>query len=235
MSRDDLKMVEKIDLPDWTYDGEKGPETWSSYFDEETTGDYQSPIDIIATVASAHRPIVFRYKPSSLAISNNGRTITSHYDSNNIMGAFGWRYELKEMHFHWPSEHTIKGKGFPAELHLLHVTEEEILGVVAIFIEEGEANPEIDKILNALPVEVGTKVKLVGKKIDAMGLLPEQVPYYAYDGSLTTPPCTEPVKWFVFKEPITASAAQIEALKGAFASNCRAQQPTNGRNIYVFG
>lgn len=67
--------------------------------------------------------------------------------------------------------------------------------------------------------------------LDVAALLPESLEHLAYEGSLTTPPCTEKVQWIVFTSPVQLSAEQLADLDAAHPHNTRPTQPLGDRSI----
>jgi carbonic anhydrase len=143
----------------------------------------------------------------------------------------GVAYSLAQFHFHAPSEHTVEGRHFPVEVHFVHVNEAGELAVAGAFFEEGEHNEAFAPIFADLPTGEGEVRDLEGLELDLDSLVPVGSPYYRYLGSLTTPPCSEGVEWFVRTEPLSLSAGQIAEFKAIFDGNRRPTQPLNGRNV----
>jgi carbonic anhydrase len=140
-------------------------------------------------------------------------------------------YQLLQGHFHSPSEHTVNGESFAMEIHLVHSTEEGRLAVVGVMVEEGEEDPMLNRIWSFMPEQVGEMTESPLTVFEA-GVLPPTRNYFAYAGSLTTPPCTEGIKWIVLRDPLTASAEQIARFKERVgASTNRPTQPQNARMI----
>ena len=140
-------------------------------------------------------------------------------------------YELKQFHFHTPSEHTLDGMHFPMEMHLVHASESGELAVYGVFFLRGEHNPMFDPIVQNLPAGPGDEVHVEGVAVDLADMLPETADCYSYSGSLTTPPCSEGVSWFVAMDPIEMSAEQIEAFTCRLRQNNRPPQPLNDRVV----
>jgi carbonic anhydrase len=173
---------------------------------------------------------VFHYQPSKVNIINNGHTIQVNYDPGSYIEIDGVRYDLQQFHFHAPSEHTINGKLAEAELHLVHKSADGKLAVVGILIEVGAENPAFKSTWDNLPVAKGP-VQQLSMEVNAAAMLPAVQETYRYEGSLTTPPCTEGVKWNVMVEPIEMSEAQLAAFTHIFEGNNRPVQPLEGRTL----
>ncbi len=219
--------------PHWTYEGEHGPEHWgnmSEEFKNCSEGKQQSPIDISGNENADLPDIEFSYKPSQLNILNNGHTVQVSYDNGSFIKVDGEDYQLVQFHFHTPSEHTIGGKTFGNELHLVHKSGKGELAVVGVLIEKGKENPAYKEIWANLPKKADEK-KEVKATINADELLPVTRSFYRYSGSLTTPPCSENVKWIVLKTPVQMSEAQIKKIESIMKHNNRPVQPINERKV----
>nr|VFJ86257.1 MAG: carbonic anhydrase [Candidatus Kentron sp. LFY]VFJ92668.1 MAG: carbonic anhydrase [Candidatus Kentron sp. LFY] len=240
----------------WGYEGPRGPEHWGNLSEKFIlckTGEIQSPIDIKGPFKKTGAPSIdIRYKPtSSLEMIDDGHTIKEIYGPGSLMsdddltikeayeaGSFlvidGKPYQLLQFHFHGPSEHKIKGKSAAMEVHLVHQSTDKELAVVGILIEEGKEHKALNKIWKRMPEDVGEKVIITGKKavFDATSLLPREKAFFHYVGSLTTPPCSEGVRWFVMKDAIEFSKGQIEKFKRVIGEDARPIQPRQGRPVF---
>ena len=217
----------------WTYRGEEGPEHWGTLakdFALCSIGTKQSPIDIARPSPKDLSNIVFHYQPSRTAIVNNGHTIQVSYDAGNSIEVDGARYELVQFHFHAPSEHTIDGKPADAEVHLVHQSATGQLAVVGVLIDKGGENAALKPVLDKLPAHEGP-AQPIDAAINTEELLPMQRTTFRYEGSLTTPPCTEGVTWLVMTQPIHMSANQLGALADLLHGNNRPVQPLNQRSV----
>ncbi len=216
----------------WTYEGEEGPAHWGELnpdFALCSDGKSQSPVDLADSTGQDLSNIVFHYQPSKVNIIHNGHTIQVNYDPGSYIEVDGARYDLLQFHFHAPSEHSFKGKLASAELHLVHKNAEGKLAVVGVLIEEDGQNSAIQPVWDHLPTESGP-AQTFDAQVDASQLLPAVQTTYRYDGSLTTPPCSEGVEWMVMTEPITFSTQQVVAFVQIFPRhNNRPPQPLNGR------
>jgi carbonic anhydrase len=229
--KDTTHSTEKKDH--WSYAGDTGPEYWSEIIHgSQCNGKAQSPIDFSGDMLDKdYVALNLDYKLDSiLDITNNGHTV----QVNIPWGKFnynGKEYNLVQFHFHSHSEHSLNGEYFPLEAHLVHVTADNEIAVIGIWYKEGAENPVLAKIYDKVPEKAGETVHSV-ITIDLNNMLPVDHSYYHYVGSLTTPPCTEGVEWFVMKTPREASKEQIEKIKNAMpANNYRPVQPKNDRVI----
>lgn len=233
-----------VNSPDWSYLGSTDSTHWSRLnhdFEMCELGQKQSPIDITNSSISTSTTIKFNYAPTPLIVVNNGHTIQVNYasgstvqieninddiDNNNDNN----KYELLQFHFHTPSEHFINGQAAVMELHLVHRNDAGKIAVIGVLLKSGETHSTIDKIWSAIPNK--DEVNYVANEmINAADLLPDRMDYFSYQGSLTTPPCSEGVWWGILSEPIEVSEAQITTFKRLYPINARPAQPTNGRAI----
>jgi carbonic anhydrase len=219
-------------LPHWTYEGEEGPENWgalSPAYAACADGSAQTPIDVANAVDADLADPEFDYAVKSATVINNGHTIQANATEGNSMTVDGASTPLKQIHFHAPSEHTINGKSAAAEVHFVHKTDDGVISVVGVMIIEGaEANAAWQPYVDALTTAEGSETPV---EMDWSAMLPAAHTTYRYSGSLTTPPCTEGVNWFLMTEPVSLSADQIAAFTAAYEGNNRPVQPLNDREI----
>ena len=219
--------------PHWEYAGKLGPEHWSGIspkFDA-CSGRNQSPIDLGHFIEAELPPIRFNYKTGGHAFINNGHTVQVDYDVGSDISIDNIDFELKQFHFHAPSENLIDGKSFPIEAHFVHSDSQGNLAVVAVMFVQGQSNPALEKLWTHMPVKPEDRQDL-SPEIPAEDLLPASRDYYRYEGSLTTPPCSEGVRWLVLKQPVSASAAQIQQLMKVLGHpNNRPVQPIGARVV----
>lgn len=230
-----LGQENKDDLAhSWTYSGEHGPQHWgdlSSGFSACAFGKAQSPIDIRNPRTAQLPPIEFSYHASPLKIINNGHAIQVNYAPGSTITVAGETYELKQFHFHHPSEERINAQSYPMVAHLVHQNKAGKLAVVAVLIEEGEGNQLISTLWDNLPPEERKELDLDRVQVDVTRLLPTNHRYYTYTGSLTTPPCSEGVTWYVLQTPTSVSKAQIDKFATIYPLNVRPTQPLNDRIV----
>jgi len=206
---------------------DREPEEWaelSDYYETCGSGQEQSPIDLTNAAVTDLENIVFDYKETTVNIINNGHTIQVNVVAGSQIVINGGTYELKQFHFHAPSEHAIDGQDYPIEMHLVHQDANGKLAVVGIFIAEGTENTAFTSVWDHLPEEeIG--IMATGATVQVADLLPTEQTVYRYSGSLTTPPCSEEVIWSVMKTPVEMSAEQIAAFTHIIAGNNRPLQP----------
>ncbi|XP_043846074.1 carbonic anhydrase 7 isoform X4 [Dromiciops gliroides] len=213
---------------------ETGPSEWHKIY-PIAQGDRQSPIDIVSSRAvydPTLKPLVLAYESCmSLSISNNGHSVMVEFDDVDDRtvvqgGPLDGPYRLKQFHFHWGkkhclgSEHTVDGKSFSSELHLVHWNGKKYktfaeaaaapdgLAVVGIFLETGDEHASMNRLTDALYMVRFKGTKAQFNSFNPKCLLPMNLHYWTYPGSLTTPPLSESVTWIVLKEPITISEKQ---------------------------
>ncbi len=220
----------------WAYEGETGPQAWGKLkpdFNLCAIGKRQSPINIEDgnTLQGPAEPIAFSYTPSNGTVVNNGHTIQVDVQGDNTITVRGSTYRLLQFHFHTPSEEQINYKRFPMVAHLVHKNNEGELAVVAVLLQEGEANAMLDKVWTYMPLDASDRVRMPQGLLDVNGLLPKDQRYYQFMGSLTTPPCSEGVLWMVLKQPLTISRAQYKLFTQLYPNNARPVQPANGRAV----
>ncbi|MBX2859524.1 MAG: carbonic anhydrase family protein [Cellvibrionaceae bacterium] len=220
----------------WSYDGKAGPSHWASLTPEygACAGKNQSPINLNKFVEADLKNIQFEYTPGGTQIVNNGHSIQINYNQGSDIILDGQTFNLLQFHFHAPSENWIDGVSYPMEGHFVHADQDGNLAVVAVMFaegQEGEANPALNEFWKFMPSHMGNKHTL-HSPFNAESLLPSDRAYYRFNGSLTTPPCTEGVRWIVMKHPVTASARQINHFKKVMRKpNNRPIQQANARVI----
>lgn len=218
----------------WGYSGEAGPLNWatlSADYRECTAGHDQSPINLTNLIDAELPPIGIRYVKSTAEVLNNGHTIQVNMIAGSAIAIDGIDFELKQFHFHAPSENQLEGKSFPLEAHLVHADRAGNLAVVAVMFTAGEANKVLAQAWRRMPQAKAEKIALPSG-VDPGGMLPADRDYYRFSGSLTTPPCTEGVRWLVMKQSMTASVAQIDAFVHVIHHpNNRPVQALNARTV----
>ena len=217
----------------WSYEGEGAPEHWAQIdkrFFMCKEGKNQSPINLTGFTESELAPITFNYHLISTEILDNGHTEQVNVKKGSSITLDDISFDLKQFHFHTPSENNINGKAFPLEAHFVHASKDGKLAVVAVMFEEGTENQALKELWAVMPTQAGKHKAIDAKHLDA--LLPKDRDYYRFDGSLTTPPCTEGVRWLVMKKPVTLSKAQIKTFKKVMhMHNNRPIQNLNARMI----
>jgi carbonic anhydrase len=222
-------------MPHWSYHGADGPDNWGKLHASYglcDSGKQQSPIDIRGSIGVDLPELRFNYAPSRFSVANNGHTLEVAYSAGGSLTFATKTYQLVQFHFHRPAEEKIEGKSFEMVAHLLHRDSQGALAVVAVLMTVGAENPFIQALWNHIPLVAGQAMASAADiAIDLNRFLPKERQLYNYMGSLTTPPCSEGVQWFVFKEPVEVSPEQLRTFARLFPNNARPIQPTHDRLI----
>jgi carbonic anhydrase len=222
--------------PHWSYEGTTGPDRWSGLEEADAvcgSGHQQSPIDITAPIGARQPALTINWSKRPETIVNNGHTIQLNFASGNTLHVGERRYTLAQFHFHHPSEHLVDGKAFAMEAHFVH-TSPDGLAVVAVFIVPGRLNAVFRKIVATMLAEEGPPLPADGA-IDPNRLLPPGRSYYHYEGSLTTPPCSESVDWLVLTHRIEVDESDIARFAKLYPKNARPVQKLDWRFILSSG
>ncbi|MCO7224218.1 carbonic anhydrase [Pleionea sp. CnH1-48] len=228
-----LTLAQTAHAEQWAYSGKSGPENWAQLSEKFTacSGQNQSPINLTGFIDANLSPLTLKYNQGGNSIKNNGHTLQVDYSPGSFLTIDKVPYELKQFHFHAPSEHTLNGQSFPLEAHLVHADQAGHLTVVSVLFEQGQENSALEKLRGVLPAKAGSSHKL-NTSFDVKSLLPQKAEYFRYNGSLTTPPCSEGVRWLVLKSPVTLSKPQQVAFEQALHHhNNRPLQSLNARVI----
>jgi len=222
----------------WSYEGPKGPSHWAELDPEYATcnGKEQSPIDIRNAQRADLPPLKFDFKTAPLQnYINNVYTVRVNYHapgSGDFMTVGDTRYQLVQFHFHHPAEEAVSGKRYPMVLHYMFTSDDGKVVGLAVFLEKGAANATVQKLWDHMPKNVNYENDVPGVEINPADMLPSNTSsYYEYMGSVSAPPCTEGVKWFVLKTPVTVSAEQIVTFAKLWPNDARPVQPLNGRVV----
>jgi carbonic anhydrase len=207
-----------------------GPENWGKEFPTCGKGRSQAPLNIKGPFEKVRFSVAPDYKQGQLKIVNNGHTIQVNVPVGSKIRIDGRAYDLLQFHFHRPSEEHIDGKPAAMVVHFVHKNLEGELAVLAVMLREGNENPGIKTLWTHAPPKEGPEVVPDGVMFNPANLLPREMDFFHYDGSLTTPPCTEKVKFFILKSQVNVSKEQVSEFP--FKMNARPIQPPNGRPIY---
>ncbi|HTB95848.1 MAG TPA: carbonic anhydrase family protein [Terracidiphilus sp.] len=222
--------------PNWDYQGKNGPLNWGKLdpaYKACGSGHEQSPIDIRgAHLNKALPPVEFHYIAGSVTLENTGRTIIAHVRPGSYIVADGVRYDLQQFHFHHPGEEAVKGRLTDMDVHLVHKSDDGKIAVIAIrfAMDRGEPDAVLAALWPHLPKKAGDTVKME-EMIDPAAFLPADRGYWTYIGSLTAPPCTEGVRWYVYEDTLSMSLSQLRAIAALFPINSRPLQDAHGRRI----
>ena len=192
----------------WWYSGTNGPENWHKFC---SIGEEQSPVDIAAPVTKGLGDIAFSYTEEPLRLYNENYTVKAGPFEDGHITFGGVKYLLREIHFHSPSEHLVNSTGFPLETHLVHTGEGGEHMVLSVFIAEGRAKKDFNPLIESFESFSLKKDYDDSLLIDPLDLIPIDRAYYTYEGSHTSPPCTEGVRWLIMRDPFELPSAEIES------------------------
>ncbi len=242
----------------WGYTGASGPAEWHTLSEEYAlcgSGKRQSPVNIWNEVSADLYHLQFHYQTIPLLVLNNGHTLQANYNSmggeetvtiggksypvrskpvyNSTLMLGDVPYQLLQFHFHTPSEHARNGQRYAMEVHLVHKSADGNLAVVGVLFERGKENPVLEKVLDNVSRNLN-EIKLVqGVAINAADLLPDDHKVFHYSGSLTTPPCSENVNWFMMTSPMEVSDKQVTQFENLIGKNARPLQPMHWRSMLI--
>ncbi|WP_166644963.1 carbonic anhydrase [Dongia mobilis] len=194
-------------------------------------GERQSPIDLGGALPARGAALALDYTPFDGELHHRGHTLEVMPRAGSAGGTLvlgNDRYNFVQFHFHHPSEHALAGKRWPMEMHIVHRAADGRLVVLGIMLRPGRENGGIAALLKAMPHSGGA---LSLPPMELGQFMPAGRAHFSYEGSLTTPPCSEIVQWIVFRDPIEAAPGQITALARAFPMNARPLQPSHGRPV----
>ena len=220
----------------WSYEGDEGPEHWAELSPEFARcgdGKNQTPIDIANPVKAQLEPIKIDYHTLTSDVVNNGHSVQASVEPGSSITVDGIKFDLKQYHFHTPSENMVNGKHADMEIHFVHADKDGNLAVLGVFLDQGKKNETLAHLWKHMPHHVGEHGAPEGK-INPADLLPKSRQYYRFSGSLTTPPCTEGVRWLVFKEHLPVSKEQVEEFsKAVHGKDARPVQSLGARVILL--
>lgn len=226
-------FAQEEEPPHWGYEGEHGPDHWAELEEDFalcSAGHSQSPIDVSGATDVGLSDIAFHYGETPLSVLNNGHTIQVNVEPGSTITYNGRDYALLQFHFHHPSEHTVNGEAAPMEIHFVHSADGDLAVVGVMLVADEMAAEAYAPIFANLPAEAETTVD-TDITLNLTDLLPAETTFTTYSGSLTTPPCSEGVRWLVLDEPVALTDAEIEAFAALFELNARPVQPLNDRDL----
>ncbi|GAB2611559.1 carbonic anhydrase [Streptomyces capparidis] len=228
------RAAAKKDTPHWSYEGAEGPANWATLaedFEACEKGREQSPVDLDENTAVAvDKTVTVDYRPVTAELVNNGHTIQATVSPGSRIVIDGTSYDLKQFHFHLPSEHTEEGRHSAMEMHFVHADAKGGLAVLGVLMDEKAGTSAFGDLWRRLPGREGATTRIT-RAFDLTAFLPGDRDQYRYQGSLTTPPCTEGVKWTVLKNPVPVSPDQVARYKELFPKSNRPVQPLNDREL----
>jgi carbonic anhydrase len=220
--------------PKWSYSGSTDPGHWGSLgsaYAVCSTGHLQSPIDIKGAKPAELPALKMNYSAVPLNIIDNGHTVQINYPVGSTLMVGDKTYTLKQFHFHHPAEEMINGKHYDLVAHLVHADADGHLAVIAVLFTKGAPSPLLDSLWKNVPAEKEKAVDVSGVTVNVKDLVPADTGYYTFLGSLTAPPCSEGVTWYVLKTTETLSEEELAAFGRLYPHNARPIQLTNGREI----
>ena len=223
------------DIP-WSYeDGARGPSAWgklhTSYAACEK-GAFQSPIDLRDGVGVDLPALNFSFKPSPFKVTDTGKTFQVHLANGGTLNVLGVMHQLSHIEFRHPAEERVNGKTHGMSMQLHFRDEQKRLAVVSVLLSPtGTENPFIQAVWNHIPLVRNEPVVPPGLMVNILQAMPKDGAYYTYMGSLTAPPCTEGVTWYVMKTPVEVSSDQIAIFGRIYPNNSRPVQPANSRLV----
>jgi carbonic anhydrase len=227
------KKDDKAAAVHWGYEGDNGPEHWGDNFPVCGTGKKQSPLNIIGPFEKSKDTLSVDYKEGPLKMFNNGHTIQVNVEPGSTLTINKESYDLLQFHFHRPSEEQVDGKNSAMVAHFVHKSKDGKLAVIGVLLNEGKDNAAIKTLWANLPPKEGEEFVPEKVSFNPGNMLPKELGFYNYEGSLTTPPCTEGVQFYILKKPMDISKDQVG--KFPFKLNARPVQSLNGRKINAGG
>lgn len=231
---DDAEQAGAQGTPEFSYAGEDGPQAWGGLSPDYAAcadGSAQSPIDLGGATPTSLPDLEFDYRRGALSLKNTVHTVQADETPGSSVTVDGQRYPLVQFHLHEPSEHTIDGRRYDGELHLVHRDADDRIAVVSVLLSKGAPDAALAPFLDALPADAGATTQV--PDFDPNALLPTTRRTFRYDGSLTTPPCTEGVRWLVMTTPVEISQGQLDAFRAVIAENDRPLQPRGEREVLL--
>lgn len=217
----------------WGYEGAEGPAHWGDLDAANKAcgvGSQQSPVDIVHPIKARLPALKIDWRKGADSIVNNGHTIQINTAPGSTLKLGPDSFTLLQFHFHHPSEHTVAGKRYPMEAHFVHRNAAGGLAVIGALMTAGKSNAVFKKIVATMPAHQGAPVKAAAG-IDPNKLLPANRAYYRYEGSLTTPPCSEVVNWLLLRAPTEVAKADIDAFAKLYPMNARPVQKLDRRFV----
>jgi len=226
------QAVKGSPTPEWNYDS-AGPTKWGGLeraFSICATGDQESPVDLRDGIPARAAPVRLDWKGGKFTVENNGHTIEANVPSGSSVMLGSDRFNLTQFHFHLPSEHAVSGKRSAMEVHFVHVHQDGRIAVLGTLLEPGGRNESLSAVMKVAPAKAGGEVP-TESVVDPRQLAPGSLDSWRYEGSLTTPPCSQIVSWVVFARTVRVAQSDIDAFRKIFPMNARPLQPLNRRYL----
>lgn len=217
----------------WNYNNQESWHKLNENYHLCGKGKMQSPINIIPTITTSQEPLKFRYGEGSYNMSKTDRKVRVKSIPNKSFIIYGnEKYEYVEMHVHVPSEHSVKGIHYRMELQMVHKNHQNNrLAIVSVLVKRGKYNNHIHEIISRIRTIFRNYNIPMIYPINHTHFIPKKQTYYKYNGSITTPPCTENVTWFIFDNYIEASDEQIKFVTKNIKKNNRQTKDLGSRII----
>ena len=220
----------------WGYEGHEGPEHWQDLdpaWAVCAAGQQQSPINLTEALEAEFAPAEIDWAEETAGVVvDNGHTVQVSVENAGGLTLGDTHYALLQFHFHAASEHTINGRQAPMEVHFVHQSAAGDLAVIGVMVERGDALATLGSVWAAMPADADATPGIAAR-IHLNDFLPVDRDAFRYQGSLTTPPCSEIVSWTVLTHPVTATPQQIEAFQTRHPDSFRPLQPLNRRYVLV--
>lgn len=218
--------------PEWNYDS-AGPAKWGGIEQAYricATGDQESPVDLRDGIPARVAPVRLDWKSGKFAVENNAHTIEAKVPLGSFVMIGAERFDLTQFHFHLPSEHAVSGKRSAMEAHFVHLHKDGRIVVLATLLEPGGHNEAFSAVMKVAPSKAGGEVP-TDSVVDPRQMVPASLDSWRYEGSLTTPPCSQIVTWVVFARTVAVAQSDIDAFRKIFPMNARPLQPLNRRYL----
>lgn len=219
----------------WSYSGSNGPANWHTLYGNNAvcaTGQLQSPINIEGTEPAIMHRLRPDYKVSTINLAHNRLMISMDYEQGSFLRVGKKMLALNGFVFRAPAEHTVAGKSFPLSIQFNHRRTDGSRAIVVTLVKEGRANRALAEFIANMPLEPDQRNRNANILVNGRDLMPDDKSYFRYMGSLTTPPCSEGVSWYIYKQPLQASKEQIDLIKGVIGGpNARPLQSRGKRLI----
>jgi carbonic anhydrase len=233
----DNELINPANTVFWSYEGTCGPAYWGDLTPEFSPcreGRAQSPIDLTQAVVADNGLVNVRYCRTPINLVNTGNSIQLDVEPGSVVEINGAVFQLIQLHFHSPAEHTIDGQRCAIEMHLVHADSDGHIAVLAVMLTPGQTDHDsFTELWAHLPPKTDQRCVSESTSMNPRSLLPDDVTScFLYTGSLTTPPCTEGVIWVVLTNPVALSESQIAAFRKLYDGNARPLQDRNARPIH---
>jgi carbonic anhydrase len=230
---DPTPRINAAKLASWGYQGSVGPRYWArldSTYKECGTLRGQSPVDLDNTRLDPKlKTLLFSYKPVDLTFTLKGQEVLATVSDGTFVEIEGDRYNLHSITLHTPSEHTLQSVPYEMEVQLHHRSAAGDLATIAIFVAAGRRNEDYELLLASIPRGDDDERQVTAFPL--LQLLPKKRTYFHYVGSMSRPPCTPDVSWYIFTQSVEAASKDIEKLVKLVVNNSRPQQKLSGRTV----